>query len=163
MDIQGKSFFGQYGCLLKEWCCAAFCSATLDWMFSKIPIRNGIFATLLSIGQLTCSFYLTNMLLDLFGGTPQALEFLTDNWLAYNTIIIMSPTAINRLSSSYRKLHVILYGSAKIPSSPSCTSGNCGTSGTTADAKQAVEPVRERATALTDRISQQWKETNNKK
>lgn len=157
MDTRDRSFFGEYACLLKEWCSAAICAATLDWVFSKIPVRNGIFATLLSIGQLTCSFFLTNTLLGFLGSGPKALSFLTDNWLAYQTIVIMSPTAIGRLTSSYRKLHVILYGPAKIPTSPStCATGNCGT---TTEAKQEIQPVRERAVELTDRIANQWRET----
>src|ERR1051325_6216327 len=126
-----RSFMGSYSQLLKEWCVSAFCAATIDWIASKIPIRNGIFATLLSIGQLTVSFLAVNMMLGLVGGgfAPLKLVHITDNWLAYNTIIIMSPTAINRLTNSYKKLHFILYGPGKIPQVPTdCASGNCGTS-----------------------------------
>lgn len=158
MDRDSRSFFGQYSQLLKEWCLSAFCSATMDWMASKIPVRNGIFATLLSIGQLTITFYTYNYLSMLFGETQVKSFFLADNWLAYNTILLMSPTATQRLSSSYRKLHFILYGPGRIPVTPSdCASGNCNLPQT--DSKK--EPTRELAKeiTMTQRISSQWKST----
>lgn len=159
-----RSIFGEYSELLKEWCVAAFCSATLDWVASKIPVRNGIFATLLSIGQITFAFYAVNATMGFFSSKGGLLH-ITDNWLAYNTIILMSPTAINRLTSSYQKLHFILYGPGRIPQAPSCASGNCGTSNI-AGADQRVEPQRELADSLapkaqernmSERIASQWK------
>lgn len=160
MDGVNRSIVGEYGELLKEWCIAAFCSATLDWIASKIPVRNGIFATLLSIGQITCSFMMINMFSGFFGA--ESLLHITDNWLAYNTIIIMSPTAISRLTNSYRKLHFILYGPGMIPQAPSgCASGNCDPPVT----EERVAPQRELAQSLpksqdmtmNERIALQWK------
>lgn len=162
MDNEGTSIFSLYGNLLEQWCMAALPSATLDWVASKIPVRNGIFATLLSIAQLTCSFILTNSMLGIFKSGTNRLSFFSDNWLAYNTIIIMSPTAINRLSNSYMKLHIILYGPGKIPQPPSCASGNCGTSEVIVGADQKALPQRERAAAMNERISEQWKEMRKK-
>lgn len=166
MDGDSRSFFGEYSELLKEWCVSAFCSATLDWIASKIPVRNGIFATLISIAQLTCTFTLTNMALGMFGGAPGKLLHLTDNWLAYNTIILMSPTAMNRLSSSYKKLHFILYGPGMIPqgSASDCSTGNCSQT-----SELAVKPQRELARdlpkhseqTLNERIAGQWKSMKN--
>ena len=160
MDGVNRSIIGEYGELLKEWCIAAFCSATLDWVASKIPIRNGIFATLLSIGQITCSFMLINMFNGVFG--EEALLHITDNWLAYNTIIIMSPTAINRLTNSYMKLHFILFGPGTIPQT--CTTGNCATASPPIT-EEKVSPQRELAQSLpksqdltmNERIALQWK------
>lgn len=154
MNIETRSVFGEYTVLLKEWCVAAFCSATLDWIASKIPVRNGIFATLLSIGQLTISFVTTNSMLSLFGGAPGALFYLSDNWLAYNTIIIMSPTAISRLTDSYRKLHFILYGPGRIPQPAACASGNCGTSTITGSDQKAL-PQREMANEIASELNMQ--------
>jgi len=150
-----RTIFGQYGELLKEWCVSAFCSATLDWVASKIPVRNGIFATLLSIGQLTCAFVSVNAMMGFFGGEGTGLLHITDNWLAYNTIVLMSPTAINRLTSSYQKLHFILYGPGRIPQVPSsCASGNCGTSNI-AGPDQKVAPQRELADSLIPKAQEQ--------
>jgi hypothetical protein len=147
MNIEARGFFGEYGQLLSEWCVSAFCSATLDWIASKIPVRNGIFATLLSIGQITCAFYTSSWLLNLIDPGPDKVLYIGDNWLAYNTIILMSPTAIQRLTTSYNKLHFILYGPGMIPTPPGsdCASGNCSTT----DLKIAPsEPQREKATEL---------------
>jgi hypothetical protein len=145
MNEPGRSFFGEYSELLKEWCVAALCSGTIDWVASKIPIRNGIFATLLSIGQLTITFVTINSVMGIFGGDQGRLLHLTDNWLAYNTIILMSPTAINRLTNSYKKLHFILYGPGKIPQGTAdCASGNCGT-GNVPATEQKVKPQRDLA------------------
>lgn len=152
MNVETRSIFGEYTVLLKEWCVAAFCSATLDWIASKIPVRNGIFATLLSIGQLTLSFVTINTMMSLFDSGPGGLSYLADNWLAYNTIIIMSPTAISRLTDSYRKLHFILYGPGRIPQAPSCTTGNCGTS-IIAGTEQKAIPQRELANEMASGLS----------
>lgn len=161
--VESRSFFGQYGQLLKEWCVSAFCSATLDWIASKIPVRNGIFATLLSIGQLTCDVFLINVLLGVLGDSNSRLLMLTDNWLAYNTIILMSPTAVNRLSNSYKKLHFILYGPGRIPQPSDCSTGTCPTS-----IEANVKPQRELASELpkasetmNQRIAGQWRTMKN--
>lgn len=161
MDAVNRSLVGEYGELLKEWCISAFCSATLDWIASKIPVRNGIFATLLSIGQLTCAFMAINMFNGFVGA--EGLLHITDNWLAYNTIIIMSPTAVSRLTNSYMKLHFILYGPGKIPQgTTSCASGNCEAPPVT---QEKVSVQRELAQSLpksqdltmNERIAMQWK------
>lgn len=167
MENADSSIFSLYGKLLEEWCMAAFASATLDWIASKIPVRNGIFATLLSIGQLTCAFVLTNSLLGIFKSGSNRLLSFSDNWLSYNTIIIMSPTAVNRLTNSYKKLHMILYGPARIPQPPSCPSGNCGTSDVVVGSNQKALPQREKAVAIertmNERIANQWKEMKTNK
>ena len=121
-----RGWFLEWGLLTKEWVIAAFCSATMDWIAAKIPIRNGIFATLLSTAQLTTTYFLVNGLRGLLD-TRRDVIYLADNWLLFNTIWTMSPTAVNRLSSSYRKLHVILYGPATIPQAAisNCATGNC--------------------------------------
>lgn len=123
-----RGWFSEWGLLTKEWVIGAFCAATLDWMASKIPIRNGIFATLLSTAQLTTTYFLVNGLRGLLGTGRRDVIYLADNWLLFNTIWTMSPTAVNRLSGSYRKLHMILYGSAPLPQTlvpGACTTGNC--------------------------------------
>jgi len=166
MDVPSRSLFGDYGQLLKEWCISAFVSATFDWVGSKIPVRNGIFATLLSIGQITLAFIGTNMMMGMFSGAGSRLMYASDNWLAYNTIIIMSPTAINRLRNSYLKLHFILYGPGKIPQNPisDCASGNCSSD----TMQEKVSPQRELAMEMpkgeqtvTSRISSQWRAMKN--
>jgi hypothetical protein len=115
--------------LTKEWVIGAFCAATMDWMASKVPVHNGIFATLLSTAQLTTTYFLVNTLRSFIVGSPvKNINNFTDNWLLFNTIWTMSPKAVSRLSGSYRKLHVILYGSGTIPASQiasSCASGKC--------------------------------------
>jgi hypothetical protein len=166
MNEQPRGVFGLYGQFLKEWCVSAFCAATLDWIASKIPVRNGIFATLLSIGQLTMAFMATNTLMGLFGESSGRFTYVTDGWLSYQTIILMSPTAINRLTSSYMKLHFILYGPGKIPQPPvsDCATGNCSTS--TVELKS--QPQRELAadmpksqdTSMSAKIASQWKARN---
>lgn len=124
-----RGWFGEWALLTKEWVIGAFCAATLDWMASKIPVRNGIFATLLSTAQLTTTYFLVNMFRGMLGSERRDVVYLADNWLLFNTIWTMSPTAVHRLSSSYRKLHVILYGSATIPQTAvvggNCATGNC--------------------------------------
>ncbi len=123
-----RGWFSEWGLLTKEWIVGAFCAATLDWVSSKIPVRNGIFATLLSTAQLTTTYFLVNSLRGLLGSRRDVI-YIADNWLLFNTIWTMSPTAVNRLNSSYRKLHMILYGSATIPQSAvvgaNCATGNC--------------------------------------
>ncbi len=161
MNGAPRTAFGGYGQLLKEWCVSAFCSATLDWIGSKIPVRNGIFATLLSIGQLSLAFIATNSVMGLFDSGN--LLYLTDNWLAYNTIIIMSPTAINRLRNSYLKLHFILYGPGKIPevTPPDCSSGNCSGQALQEKATPQRELAQEMSKTdnqtMNGRISSQWR------
>lgn len=145
MDGETRGFMGTYGQLLKEWCVASFCAASLDWVASKVPVRNGIFATLISIGQLSAALLSVNAIMGLFSGAPDRLYYYTDTWLSYNTILIMSPTAVSRLSNSYKKLHFILYGPGKIPSGTNnCPSGNCGTSNI-AQSDQKALPQRELA------------------
>lgn len=141
MDIEARNFFGEFGQLMKEWIVAAFFAGTNDWVFSKIPVRNGIFATILSIFQLTCAFYATTWGCDLFGSSGAKTLYFGDNWLAFNTIIIMSPTAIQRLTSSYYKLHLILYGPGRIPTTSDCTTGNC----TPTTQAKTENPMREKA------------------
>lgn len=123
-----RGWFGEWALLTKEWVIGAFCAATLDWITSKIPVRNGVFATLLSTAQLTTTYFLVNGLRGFFG-TRRDVIYLADNWLLFNTIWTMSPTAVHRLTSSYRKIHVILYGSATIPQTAvvgsGCATGNC--------------------------------------
>lgn len=75
----------------------------------------------------------------------------------------MSPTAINRLTSSYLKLHFILFGPGQIPQPPAsdCASGNCAT--TTIEAK--AQPQRELASempkstdsSMSEKIATQWR------
>lgn len=64
----------------------------------------------------------------------------------------MSPTAIQRLTSSYRKLHFILYGPGVISSTSNCSSGNCGdNTPTSTDTNLIVkpsQPMREKAEEL---------------
>lgn len=145
MNIEARNFFGEFGQLLKEWVVAAFFSATNDWIFSKIPVRNGIFGTLVSLLQLTCTFYVTTWGLNFMDPGPDKILYFGDNWLAFNTIMIMSPTAIQRLTSSYYKLHFILFGPGKITNSSGsdCASGNCATP--QQQVKLSEEPVREKA------------------
>lgn len=125
--MASSGFFNEWGKLTLEWCVGAFCAATIDWIASKIPVRNGIFATLISTAQLTITYYLANSLSGLFGNDRGALVNYADSWVVFNTIWTMSPTAIYRLTSSYRKLHMILYGSAPVPKalSDNCVSGKC--------------------------------------
>jgi len=127
-DQLTRGWFGEWALLTKEWVIGAFCAATIDWAASKIPVRNGIFATLLSTAQLTTTYFLVNSLRGLLNSNRDVIYF-ADNWLLFNTIWTMSPTAVNRLSSSYRKLHVILYGQATIPQAAivggNCATGNC--------------------------------------
>lgn len=123
-----RGWFSEWGLLTKEWIIGAFCAATIDWIASKVPVRNGIFATLLSTAQLTTTYFLVNSLRGLLGSRRDVI-YIADNWLLFNTIWTMSPTAVRRLTSSYRKLHVILYGSATIPQTAvvgaNCATGNC--------------------------------------
>jgi len=162
MNGNPRSIYDGYGQLLKEWCVSAFCSASLDWIASKIPMRNGIFATLLSIGQLTLAYVSINMVMGMLNGRQSGLLYISDNWLAYNTIIIMSPTAINRLRNSYLKLHFILYGPDKIPqlTPTDCTSGNCSAQ----TMQEKVQPQRDLAQELpraektmNEKIASQWR------
>ena len=141
MEIESRNFFGEFGQLMKEWVVAAFFAGTNDWVFSKIPVRNGIFATILSILQLTCSFYATSWRVDLLGSSPAKTLYFGDNWLAFNAIIIMSPTAIQRLTSSYYKLHFILYGPGRLTGTSDCTTGNC----TPTSQAKTENPIREKA------------------
>lgn len=130
--MSGSGFFNEWGRLTMEWSVSAFCAATVDWIASKIPVRNGIFATLLSTAQLTTTYYLTNSLSGLFGNERKEMIFYADTWVVFNTIWMMSPTATNRLTASYRKLHMILYGSGPMPKAVSggCQDGQCGTTQT---------------------------------
>jgi hypothetical protein len=125
---QQRGWFGEWALLTKEWVIGAFCAATMDWMASKIPVRNGIFATLLSTAQLATTFVLVNAMRDFISGEKVTnINNFSDNWLLFNTIWMMSPTATNRMMGSYRKFHRILYGSATIPttSAVACATGNC--------------------------------------
>lgn len=135
-QLSSRGWFGEWALLTKEWVIGAFCAATMDWMVSKVPVRNGIFATLLSTAQLATTFFLVNSLRNFIaGGEVKSINNFADNWLLFNTIWTMSPTAVSRLTGSYRKLHVILYGPAQItpvvPTTttavviPSCPSGSC--------------------------------------
>lgn len=123
-------WFSEFSLLMKEWAIGAFCAATLDWIGGKVPVRNGIFATLFSIAQLTTTVYAISSLMGLFGGRKQVR--VADYWLAYYAIVLMAPTAISRLRNSYLKLHFILYGPGTIPAAPStCPGGNCNSSSST--------------------------------
>ncbi len=76
-----RGWFGEWALLTKEWVIGAFCAATLDWMASKVPIRNGIFATLLSTAQLTTAYFLINGLRGLLGTGGRDVIYIADNWL----------------------------------------------------------------------------------
>jgi len=127
-QVQSRGWFGEWALLTKEWVIGAFCAATMDWMVSKVPVHNGIFATLLSTAQLTTTYFLVNTLRGFISGSEvKNINNFADTWLLFNTIWTMSPRAVARLTGSYRKLHVILYGSGTIPQTAKieCASGNC--------------------------------------
>jgi hypothetical protein len=120
-------WFTEWGIFTKEWVIGAFCSATLDWMVSKVPVRPGIIATLLSTAQLATSVSFVYAISNFFGKTTTS-QFMSDNWFLFNVIWMMSPTATSRLMSSYARFHRILYGSAPLPefvSGKSCADGKC--------------------------------------
>ena len=128
-QVAQRGWFGEWSLLTKEWVIGAFCAATMDWMASKVPVHNGIFATLLSTAQLTTTYFLVNSLRGFLIGSEQVknINNFADNWMLFNTIWTMSPKAVSRLTGSYRKLHVILYGSAPIPQTitAACVDGKC--------------------------------------
>lgn len=128
--VATRGWFGEWTLLTKEWVIGAFCAATMDWMVSKVPVRNGIFATLLSTAQLTTTYFLVNALRNFISGGEEIrnINSFSDNWLLFNTIWTMSPTAVSRLTSSYRKIHVILYGPVPVTQAAvttGCADGNC--------------------------------------
>lgn len=125
---QQRGWFGEWALFTREWVIGAFCAGTIDWMAGKIPVHNGIFATLLSTAQLSTTFFLVNSLRGFIAGEQvKNINNFSDNWILFNTIWTMSPKAVSRLTGSYRKLHMILYGSSSIPvtSNLACASGEC--------------------------------------
>ena len=80
MNVGERSFFGEFGRLFEEWIVASFFAGTNDWLFSKIPVRNGIFATILSILQLTCTYYATTWAMSFLDSGGSKILFYGDNW-----------------------------------------------------------------------------------
>lgn len=136
-NVVARGWFGEWALITKQWCVGAFVAATLDWMASKVPVHNGIFATLLSTAQLTTAYFLANAFRGFItnGSNVRSVTNFNDNWVLFFAIWQMSPKAVSRLSGSYRKLHIILYGQGTLPSMPSttalvngageCKSGSC--------------------------------------
>ncbi len=121
-------WLSEWGILTKEWVIGALCSATLDWIASKVPVQPGIVATLLSTAQLATTVFLVGSISGFFG-EKTASQFITENWFLYNVVWTMSPTATSRLVSGYTRFHRILYGSTPLPSfaaGPACADGKCG-------------------------------------
>lgn len=120
-------WFNEWTIFTKEWIIGAFCSATIDWIAGKVPLRPGIVATLFSTAQLATTVGIVYSFSNIFGSTT-ASQFMADNWFLFNVIWMMSPTATSRLTSSYIRFHRILYGTAPLPeppSGPSCADGKC--------------------------------------
>lgn len=125
--MEAPGWLNEWGILTKEWVIGALCSATLDWIASKIPVQPGILATLLSTAQLATAVSIVGGVSGLFG-EKTASQFITENWFLYNVIWTMSPTATSRLVSGYTRFHRILYGSAPLPTisaAAECADGKC--------------------------------------
>lgn len=119
--MASAGFVSDWAILTKEWVIAAWISATVDWIASKVPVQPGLIGTLLSTAQLAATVSIISGVTDFFS------QKASDPFL-YIVIWTMSPTATSRLTRGYTKFHRILYGSAPLPklaAGPQCPDGKC--------------------------------------
>lgn len=99
----------EFQALAGDWIFGSLVAASLDKLFSYARTSSNFLNTLLSLGQFTLVTFVVQDMLSMFK-MRRDNSTLRGTWMLYQTIWQMSPDAVDRLVTSYRAFHKLLYG-----------------------------------------------------
>lgn len=100
----------EFQALAGDWIFGSLVAASLDKLCSYARTSSNFLNTLLSLFQFTAVTFIVQDVLHMFKMRKDN-NTLQGTWILYQTIWQMSPDAVDRLVTSYKAFHKLLYGS----------------------------------------------------